>query len=217
MSNTKEILRGLKSLTGPFPPFDANRLPESPGELFRQWLSLAIENEVKEPHAMMLSTVDADGYPDARVLILKDVVGDAFYFATVSESRKGQQVKSNPQVALTFYWPKLGRQVRIRGTANDMGEEAGAADFRQRSLEARIVALAGYQSRELEKEDDLENSLALQRERIRREPEMVAPNWALYAVTVQEAEFWQGDIHRKHMRIQYYRSNGQWRNHRLWP
>ncbi|MCR8630613.1 pyridoxine/pyridoxamine 5'-phosphate oxidase [Paenibacillus radicis (ex Xue et al. 2023)] len=129
MKNPNERLRGLKSLTGPFQAFDTSRLPENPGELFLQWLNLAIENEVKEPHAMTLSTVDADGYPDARVLILKDVVGDAFYFATGSESRKGQQLKGNPHVALTFYWPQLGRQVRIRGTAIDMGKEMGRQIF----------------------------------------------------------------------------------------
>ncbi|WP_152393020.1 pyridoxine/pyridoxamine 5'-phosphate oxidase [Paenibacillus guangzhouensis] len=217
INNPNELLRSLKSLSGPFPSFDVNLLPETPGKLFLQWLNLAIENGVKEPHAMTLSTVDADGYPDARVLILKNVVNDAFYFASGFKSRKGQQLKRNPQAAITFYWPMLGRQIRLRGTVEDMGDEAGAADFLQRSEEARAVALTGNQSRELVREEELEDSLAKQRERISHDPNITTLNWRLYAVNVKEAEFWQGDTHRKHIRVQYYWSEGQWKHRKLWP
>lgn len=217
MNNPKALLRSLKSLSGPFPPFDVSLLPKSPGELFLEWLNLAVENDVKEPHAMTLSTVDADGCPDARVLILKNVEGDTFYFASSFESRKGRQLKRNPKAALTFYWPQLGRQIRLRGTVRDMGDEAGAADFRQRSAEARAVALTGNQSRELVREEELEHSLAEQRERIGRNPDLITSNWRLYGMNVEDAEFWQGDPGRKHTRIQYYRSEGNWKHRRLWP
>ncbi|WP_317954766.1 pyridoxine/pyridoxamine 5'-phosphate oxidase [Paenibacillus chitinolyticus] len=212
-----QIFRSLKSLSGPFPLFDVHLLPERPGELFLGWFEMAIEKGVKEPHAMTLSTVDADGCPDARVLILKNVVDDMFFFASSSESRKGEQLQSYPQAALTFYWPILGRQIRLRGTVENMGEKAGAADFRQRSVEARAVALTGNQSRELVREEELEHSIAVQRERINRDPEMIAPNWGLYAMNVREAEFWQGDTQRKHTRVQYYLHDGQWKHRRLWP
>ncbi|WP_248925955.1 pyridoxine/pyridoxamine 5'-phosphate oxidase [Paenibacillus hamazuiensis] len=217
MTSPKQLLRNLKSLSGPFLSFDVKQLPENPGELFLRWLNLAIENGVKEPHAMTLSTIDAEGCPDARVLILKNVVGDKFYFASSSESRKGQQLKRNPKASLTFYWPILGRQIRLRGTVEDLGDEAGAADFKERSVEARAVALMGNQSQELENEEELEYSLARQRERIKRTPEITTLNWRLYAMNVWEAEFWQGDIHRKHTRIQYYWVDGQWKHRRLWP
>ncbi|WP_088835173.1 pyridoxine/pyridoxamine 5'-phosphate oxidase [Paenibacillus tyrfis] len=217
MNNVNELLRSLKSLSGPFLSFEREELPETPGELFLQWLNLAIENEVKEPHAMTLSTVDADGCPDARVLILKNMIGDSFYFASSVESRKGQQLKCNPKAALTFYWPILGKQIRLRGTVEDMGDEAGAADFRDRSAEARVVALTGNQSRELVREEELEYSLAEQREKISRNPDITTLNWRLYAMNVREAEFWQGDTNRKHTRIQYYWSEGQWNHRRLWP
>lgn len=213
----QQLLRSLKSLSGPFPSFDTNLLPDSPGDLFLQWLKLAIEQGVKEPHAMTLSTVDANGYPDARVLILKNVDNDTFYFASSFESRKGQQLKRNPQAALTFYWPTLGRQIRLRGRAKDMGDEAGVADFLQRSAEARAVALTGNQSRELVSEEDLQYSLAIQNERINRDPNTSTVNWRLYALNVSEAEFWQGDPHRQHTRIQYYLSEGKWKHRRLWP
>jgi len=150
-------------------------------------------------------------------LILKNVDDDKFYFASSSGSQKGQQLKQNPNAALTFYWPILGRQIRLRGTVEDMGDEAGAADFRQRSAEARAVALMENQSRELASAEELECLLAEQRERISRNPEITSPNWRLYAMNVKEAEFWQGDPHRKHTRIQYYRMEGQWKHRRLWP
>jgi len=98
-----------------------------------------------------------------------------------------------------------------------MGDEAGAADFRQRSAEARAVALTGQQSQELVREEELEYSLAKQRERISRNPDITTHDWRLYAMNVREAEFWQGDTHRKHTRIQYYLREGQWKHRRLWP
>ncbi|KOY16827.1 pyridoxine/pyridoxamine 5'-phosphate oxidase [Paenibacillus xylanivorans] len=212
-----DLLRGLKSLSDPFPPWDIEQLPDRPGELFLEWLRLAIDYEVKEPHAMTISTVDSNGFPDARVLILKGVVDEAFYFASGSESRKGQQLENNPQVALTFYWPALGRQIRIRGTAEDMGSEAGAADFRKRSAGARAVAMTERQSQELESEEELEQAITVQKERISRDPDAVTPNWRLYTVNAQEVEFWQGDPERKHLRIQYVLQHGQWKHERLWP
>ncbi|WP_440117765.1 pyridoxine/pyridoxamine 5'-phosphate oxidase [Paenibacillus sp. QZ-Y1] len=212
-----DLLRGLKSLSGPFPTWDTERLPDRPGELFLDWLRLAIDADVKEPHAMTISTVDANGFPDARVLILKDVVDEAFYFASGSESRKGQQLEDNPHVALTFYWPVLGRQIRIRGTAEDLGAEAGAADFRKRAAGARAVAMMGRQSQELRSEEELEHAIATQKERISRDPDAVTPNWRLYAVNAKEVEFWQGDPERKHMRIQYVMQEGTWSHRRLWP
>jgi pyridoxamine 5'-phosphate oxidase len=212
-----DLLRGLKSLSGPFPTWDTEQLPDRPRELFLEWLRLAIDYGVKEPHAMTISTVDSNGFPDARVLILKDVVDEAFYFASGSESRKGQQLENNPQVALTFYWPALGRQIRIRGTAEDMGEEAGAADFSKRSAGARAVAMTGRQSQELESEEELERAITAQKERISRDSDVITPNWRLYAVNAKEVEFWQGDPERKHVRIQYILHQGQWKHQRLWP
>ncbi|KLU53459.1 oxidase [Paenibacillus sp. VT-400] len=212
-----ELLQRLKSLSGPFPTWDMGHLPEQPGKLFLEWLRLAVENKVKEPHAMTISTMDQDGYPDARVLILKNVIDETFYFASSSESRKGQQLKENPHVALTFYWPSLGRQIRIRGIAEDQGDEAGADDFRKRSAGARAVAMTGHQSEVLDSEEVLDSSIEAQKEKIRRDPSVVTPHWRLYAVNAQEVEFWQGDSERKHVRVQYVKQDGQWKTFRLWP
>ncbi|WP_426334340.1 pyridoxine/pyridoxamine 5'-phosphate oxidase [Paenibacillus silvae] len=213
----EELLHQLKSLSGLFPAWNLEQLPNRPGELFLDWLKLAVENNVKEPHAMTLSTVDQHGYPDARVLILKNIIQDTFYFASSSTSRKGKQLNDNPKVALTLYWPSLGRQIRIRGTAQDQGDDAGAADFRKRKPGARAVAMTQRQSEILASEHDLNHSIELQEKYLQNNPDFAEPNWRLYAVHAQEVEFWQGDTDRKHIRVLYTYQDEQWHKNRLWP
>ncbi|MGQ8871201.1 pyridoxine/pyridoxamine 5'-phosphate oxidase [Paenibacillus sp. TSA_86.1] len=213
----EDLLHHLKSLSGPFPIWNMEQLPDQPGELFLDWLRLAIENNEKEPHAMTLSTVDQHGYPDARVLILKNMIQDTFYFASSLDSRKGQQLKDNPRVALTFYWPSLGRQIRIRGIAQDEGDEAGAKDFRKRNPGAKAVAMTERQSQLLDREEELNVSIEIQKKRLQENPDFAAPHWRLYAVHAQQVEFWQGDTDRKHIRVQYNWQEGHWQRNRLWP
>ncbi|MGO4530481.1 pyridoxal 5'-phosphate synthase [Paenibacillus sp. 2TAF8] len=216
-SKPEDLLHHLTSLSGPFPIWNMEQLPDQPGELFLDWLRLAIENNVKEPHAMTLSTVDQHGYPDARVLILKNMIQDTFYFASSLDSRKGQQLKDNPRVALTFYWPSLGRQIRIRGIAQDEGDEAGAKDFRKRNPGAQAVAMTERQSQLLDSEEELNGSIEIQKKRLQENPDFAASHWRLYAVHAQEVEFWQGDTDRKHIRVQYKWQEGHWQRNRLWP
>lgn len=218
MQNTNHILRNLKALVGPFPEFHPEKnLPEKPVDLFLQWLHIAIEKGIPEPHAMTLSTVDADGTPDARILILKDVSHNRWYFASSSESKKGQQLKYNPKVALTFYWSLIGRQVRIRGVASDLGIEASTKDFLERSEDARALALIGKQSQELNNFHDLDEALLIKQKLVKQDPKMMAPNWNLYSVLADEVEFWQGDPKRKHTRVRYNRKDDQWCHRFLWP
>jgi pyridoxamine 5'-phosphate oxidase len=213
----RELLRGLKSLPGPYQPFDVARAPASPEGLFAQWLQSAIEAGVREPHAMTLSTVDDDGHPDARVLILKNVDEHGWHFAITRTSPKGRQVRHMPHVALTFYWPVLGRQVRIRGAAHDMGPDVQAADFLARPHGSRAGGLLGRQSDVLASEQDLEQGLAAQLRRLEQDPLLVAPQWAVYAVRPDTVEFWQGDEQRRHVRLRYLRAGAAWSTERLWP
>ncbi|WP_037288592.1 pyridoxine/pyridoxamine 5'-phosphate oxidase [Saccharibacillus sacchari] len=223
MSDTKKdnrnpLFRGLKSLTGSFDTFRTEHLPEKPGELFLQWFEDALRRQVTEPHAVTLSTVDGQGRPDARTLILKDVHGETFYFASSIESRKGMQLQEKPYAALTFYWPAVGRQIRLRGTAAETGEEEGADDFRRRPDEARAVAMIGRQSRPLDSREELEAKLTEQRGFLENHPEAAAPLWRLYALEIDEAEFWQADPGRKHTRVQYrLNEQGDWESGLLWP
>src|SRR3954447_9715771 len=112
-ADARTLLRSLPALVGSPPPFDPANAPDTPAELYMIWLRLAIAAGVKEPHVMVLSTVDDQGIPDARTLILKDVDESGFAFASSAISIKGRQLSGSPVAALTSYWPVLGRQVRL--------------------------------------------------------------------------------------------------------
>lgn len=217
MPDMRQMLRDLKSLPGPYQPFDTAQAPSEPAALFAEWLQAAIDAGVREPHAMTLSTVDADGHPDARVLILKNVDAHGWHFAITRTSPKGRQIAHHPHAALTFYWPVLGRQVRIRGRVRDMGADAHAADFLARPLGSRAGGLLARQSDVLASERELDDALAAQRARLEQEPDLVAPHWAVYAVEPDAVEFWQGSEERRHTRLRYVRAESGWHVERLWP
>src|SRR6185312_17076028 len=108
MSKTTNFIENLASLKGPFLDFNPNEAPNNPIDLFSSWFQIAINEGVSEPHAITLSTIAEDGFPDARVLILKNVDESGWYFATSITSNKGKQLQVQPNVALTFYWKELG-------------------------------------------------------------------------------------------------------------
>lgn len=129
--------------------FFPGQAPADPVSLFCQWFDHAVDCAVVEPHAMTLSTVDAAGRPSARVLILKDVTAtdSCWHFSSSSSSRKGRDLAANPAAALTFYWPTLGRQVRIEGPVVLDPPQVTAADFAARSPTAQLlVNAADWQS-----------------------------------------------------------------------
>lgn len=213
----RDELRILKSLAGPFPAFEGDLTPDEPGELFSTWLRDAIEAEIKEPHAMVLSTVDENGVPDARVLILKNLDQRGWHFATTGSGPKGRQIAANPSVALTFYWPQLGRQVRLRGMAFQAEAHERFADFRARAPGAKAVALTERQSEVLGSPQEFEDALKVQHRRLQDERDLVSANWALFIVMPHEVEFWQGDSERRHHRLRYRREKAGWLKERLWP
>ncbi len=213
----RSLLRGMPTFAEPAWPMTAETAPETPQALFWQWLQFAVESGVPEPHAMTLSTVGADGHPDARVLILKDLDARGWHFATDATSPKGRQLAAHPAAALTFYWPRLGRQVRIRGIATPLDEAAGRSDFLARSLSARAIALLGRQSQPLASLDELDGRLATMRRCLGIAPDLTAPCWSVYAVAPGAVEFWQGDRDRRHLRLSYVRTAGGWRREMLWP
>ena len=217
MTAVRDTLRALKVLQGPFRPFDVEDAPEEPVELFLRWLDIAIASDVPEPHAMTLSTVDADGCPDARVLILKNVDQRGFHFAFSAASRKGRHLNARPQVALTFYWQKLARQVRVRGTIVDLGDEASAADFAARPVASRAAGMLGRQSDVLCDIEELESALVRTLRRVETEPHAVSEHWRAYAVRPDEIEFWQGAASRRHERLRYRREGHGFVRERLWP
>ncbi|WP_435080393.1 pyridoxamine 5'-phosphate oxidase family protein [Clavibacter michiganensis] len=130
-------LRAQPSLTGSAPTVDLDDLPDDPDDLFRAWITAAADAGVPEPHAATLATVDADGLPDARALILKDVSPRGWAFASTRSSAKGAQLAAAPAAALAFWWQPIVRAVRVRGSVEEATAEESAADLAARSAAAR--------------------------------------------------------------------------------
>jgi pyridoxamine 5'-phosphate oxidase len=210
-------LRGLEVFAGDMADFDVSAAPAHPAELFLRWLHEAIEADVREPHAMTLSTVDAQGRPSSRVLILKGLADGRWEFATSRRSRKGRELRANSWAALSFYWSELGRQVRVRGRVLEAGAQRSATDFLARAPGARAEALAGIQSEVLSDPADLPEALREALDLIERDPGVVDEEWVLYGLVADEAEFWQAHPERRHVRLRYLLRDGSWERAQLWP
>lgn len=231
----RALLRGLPVLVGAAPEFDPAfdpaSAPADPVELFIAWLLHAIDSDVPEPHAMTLSTVatasqasqasqssKAGGSrPSARVLILKDVDAAGWHFAVSSASRKGAELARNPAAALTFYWPALGRQVRVDGVAHPDAPPVTADDFLARSEDARAMVLTGRQSEPYCDPTEITEALTKAHLELERCPTLVPDAWVSYAVRADAVEFWQADAGRRHHRLRYERDAAGWSTTRLWP
>lgn len=203
------------------PPFDTDDVPADPVELFARWLVLARRSGVLDAHAVTLSTVDADGMPDARVVALRDVdarAGD-WIVATSAASPKGVQLAGRPAAAMTLFWPAQGRQVRVRGPVAQAPARASAADFAARPDPSKVAALVGNQSRPLPSASAYTAAESAARARLAADPALVPPEHRLYALHATEVEFWQGAADRRHVRLRYARpaGAGAWERSLLWP
>jgi pyridoxamine 5'-phosphate oxidase len=133
MSETfRKFLRTLPDFPSDLPGFDPDSAPQDPTELFKQWLDEALNAGEQQPHACSLATADSEGRPSSRMLILKNIDDDGWHFATARTSRKGRELDENPHAALNFYWPGLGRQVRVAGPVSELSAEASARDWAER-------------------------------------------------------------------------------------
>ncbi|WP_017606527.1 pyridoxine/pyridoxamine 5'-phosphate oxidase [Nocardiopsis alkaliphila] len=213
----RDLLRGLRVFAGPLASFDPDSAPKDPLELFRDWFAEAVQAGVDEPHAMTVATADAEGAPSARILILKDLSPQGWWFATTTTSTKGRELARNPNVALLFFWGPQGRQVRVRGRAELADAESRAADFRDRPLEGRVAGLHGRQSEPLSESSQIHRMAQESRARLEADPDLVPDDWGLYVVRPHEVEFWQGDPDRRHTRLRYEREEAGWRRGLLWP
>lgn len=190
---------------------------QDPYQQFERWLHEAIDAQVPEPTAMHLATVDGDGRPSARLVLLKAVEQQQFVFYSNYLSRKGEQLAHNPFVALTFFWPELERQVRIEGRAEKVPAAVSDAYFASRPYTSRIGAWASLQSTELDSKATLVKRAAeLSLKYLSDVPR--PPHWGGYAVNAERIEFWQGRPSRLHDRVLYTRADdGQWTRARLYP
>ncbi|MFJ5718701.1 pyridoxal 5'-phosphate synthase [Streptomyces sp. NPDC093149] len=199
------------------PSFDPDTAPPAPLPLFHAWFAEAVAAGQTEPHTMSLATVDADGRPDVRTLMLHDADERGWHFATHRTSAKGRQLAARPHAALAFYWPVQGRQVRVRGPVTETSRAESLADLHARSTGALAAALTGAQSEVLGSRAELARTADAARERARAEPDAQVASWTRYVVEPQEVEFFQGDAERRHVRLRYRRDGADWTRELLWP
>ena len=188
----------------------------NPIKQFEKWLGEAIEAKVHEPTAMNLATLNAQGKPSSRVVLLKEVNSQGFVFFTNYQSQKGQALAINPFAALNFFWPELERQVRVEGAVEKLPDVQSDDYFAGRPYTSRIGAWASEQSAVIKSKNTLLAKAALIAAKY---PFNVPrpPHWGGYLVIPEMIEFWQGRPSRLHDRIRYRLENNLWIIERLSP
>jgi len=187
--------------------------------LFAAWLAEAVTSEPNDPNAMALATVDSDGLPDVRMVLLKGYDADGFVFYSHIDSAKGRELAANPKAALLFHWKSLRRQVRIRGTVSRVTDAEADAYFATRPKQAQIGAWASKQSQPLESRMAFEKAIALNAAKYVIGDVPRPPGWSGWRITPQAMEFWHDRPFRLHDRIIFTRDapGAAWDKTRLYP
>jgi pyridoxamine 5'-phosphate oxidase len=189
---------------------------KNPFEQFKLWFDDAVNYPMMEPNAMALSTVNSEGKPSSRIVLLKRYDENGFVFFTNYESRKGKELEKNPYASLLFYWDKLERQIRIEGITEKISIEESEDYFQSRPYESRLGAWASKQSEVLPSRFTLIREVA---KLLVKYPAKVPlpPFWGGYRLKPDMFEFWQGRPSRLHDRIRYSYRGGLWVIERLYP
>lgn len=195
------------------PPLSA----EDPIALFEAWLGEALKREPNDANAMTLATADADGVPDARMVLLKGVDARGFVFFTHVTSAKGQQLAANSRAALLFHWKSLRRSVRVRGEVERVSDAEADAYFATRARSAQIGAWASDQSKPMTDPLALERRVAEMALRFGVSPPPRPPGWTGYRLAPRAMEFWRDRPFRLHERLLFTRAGEHWTTQRLFP
>ncbi|UFS76521.1 pyridoxamine 5'-phosphate oxidase [Tardiphaga sp. 37S4] len=192
-----------------------------PFALFSEWFTEAKASEPNDPNAMALATVDADGLPDVRMVLMKGYDTDGFVFYSHIASQKGQELAANPKAALLFHWKSLRRQVRIRGPVTRVTEAEADEYFATRPKQAQIGAWASKQSQPLESRFAFEQAIAKEGAKHLIGSVPRPPGWSGWRITPQRFEFWHDRPYRLHDRIEFRRDTAapdtSWTKVRLYP
>jgi len=197
---------------------DERSVERDPIKQFKLWFDSAVAAKLPLPEAMSLATVTRDSKPTSRMVLLKSFDNDGFVFYTNYLSAKAKDMKTNPNVALTFFWPQLEKQVRIEGTVAKTSADESRRYFEVRPRESQIGAWASAQSEVISGRDELERRQAELEETYRDQPVPWPKHWGGYRLNPDRIEFWKGRVGRLHDRIVYERqSDDSWSIKRLAP
>ena len=195
----------------------SDHIGSDPIAFFKTWFQEVIEKNIIEPHAMHISTVDANAIPTSRVVFLKEIIDEQFIFYTNYLSKKGNDMLQNDNVSALFFWPTLERQIRIEGKVSKVSESLSDAYFESRPRSSKLGAWASQQSEKLVNRHELEERVL---EYAKLYPDFVPrpPHWGGYAIKPTRLEFWQGRPSRLHDRMIFEKNNeNTWDVFRLNP
>jgi pyridoxamine 5'-phosphate oxidase len=186
-------------------------------EQFNQWWNEALESNIDEVNAMTLATVDADGKPSARIVLLKGIDENGFHFFTNYESDKAKNIAANQNVAIIIFWKELERQIRIEGIATKLSDAESDTYYFSRPVDSQIGAWSSPQSNVITSRTILEENVEATKARFETEKITRPSFWGGYAVNPTSIEFWQGRSNRLHDRLKYTKQNTEWKIERLAP
>ncbi len=189
---------------------------QEPLERLRSVLQRATDHGIEDPNAMVLSTVDPQGRPSSRVVLLKGLDDRGLVFYTNFESRKGQELLAHPEACVNFFWRQLGQQVRVAGPVHQVSDDEADAYFASRHRGSQVGAWASQQSRSLDQPQDLEAAIAEVEARFPGEVPR-PPHWSGFRIKPRYYEFWVAGEYRLHHRTLYEASVGGWSVRSLYP
>jgi pyridoxamine 5'-phosphate oxidase len=194
-----------------------DKLLPDPIDQFKSWYREAESAGVQEPNTMTLATVDAQGQPTIRVVLMKEITPEGLVFYSNFKSRKGREMERHPRAALNFYWQLMERQVRLDGMISKVPDSKSDEYFRTRPRGSQLGAWVSEQSKIIPSRDYLEEQLKIYKSRFEGQDIPRPVHWGGYLLMPSRVEFWQGGEDRLHDRIQYTKQQGVWDRCRLAP
>lgn len=198
-------------------PLEEQSVNDNPFLQFSVWFEEAVNAQILDPYAMLISTVDEIGLPHSRVVYLRSISDEGMVFYTNYNSQKGKNISASNKIAITFFWVELERQIRIEGTVKKVSEELSDKYFAARPRESQLGAWASNQSETIKNRAELEENLKHFTEKFKGVDVPRPPHWGGYIVEPTKFEFWQGRPSRLHDRLIYTKNNNEWVISRIAP
>lgn len=202
------------------PELTTESVGDNPFNLFASWYNDATTSEPSDANAMSLATVDSDGMPNVRIVLLKDFSQAGFVFFTNYNSQKGQELAYNPKASVCFHWKSLLRQIRIRGTVEKISDTQSDTYFASRDINSQIGTHFSQQSHSVQGRETLLSELKAYQHKFSEHLKITRPDyWGGYCLSPLEIEFWQNGAFRLHDRLVFFRQNNDasWQTKKLYP